>query len=209
MEPSRWRRWPQVFNRWRYNLYAPVYDRLAQAFAARRRRSIALLNPQPEERILLVAAGTGLDLDFMVRCRHLVAIDISDGMLARLRAHAATLGMEVDARVMDAQALEFADASFDAVVLHLALAVVPDPRACIREVERVLKPGGRVAVFDKFLHDDQRPSLLRSAGNLLSRVIATDINRRLADILAGCRLRKVHDEDAGLGGFFRIAILRK
>ncbi|AVG15528.1 MULTISPECIES: class I SAM-dependent methyltransferase [Chromobacteriaceae] len=204
-----WRECANRFNRWRYDLYAPVYDKVAQGFARHRRRSIGLLNPQPDERLLLVGAGTGLDLDFLVRCRHVAAIDIAPAMLARLRERAAKLGMEVDARVMDGQKLDFPDASFDAVALHLTLAVVPDPRACLLEVERVLKPGGRVVVFDKFLADGGRAPLWRRAGNLLARAVATDINRRLGDIVSVTKLQPFHDEDAGFGGFLRIVLLRK
>ncbi|UTH75599.1 class I SAM-dependent methyltransferase [Chromobacterium sp. IIBBL 290-4] len=204
-----WRDWSTRFNRWRYDLYAPLYDKVAQGFAAARRRSIGLLNPQPNEQVLLLGAGTGLDLDFLVRCRHITAIDIAPAMLAQLRERAAKLGVEVRAEVMDGHQLAFPDASFDAVVLHLVLAVIPDPQACIREVERVLKPGGHVAVFDKFLADRKRAPLWRRAGNLLARAVATDINRRLGDIVAVTQLQRIHDEDAGLGGFFRIALLRK
>ncbi|VEB45802.1 Bacteriophytochrome cph2 [Chromobacterium violaceum] len=106
-----WREWSTRFNRWRYDLYAPVYDKVAQGFARHRRRAIGLLNPQPDERVLLVGAGTGLDLDFLVRCRHVAAIDIAPAMLARLRERAGKLGMEVDARVMDGQRLDFPTAA--------------------------------------------------------------------------------------------------
>ncbi|KZE24969.1 class I SAM-dependent methyltransferase [Crenobacter luteus] len=196
-------------NRWRYTLYAPIYDRVAGAFARQRRRAIALLAPQPDERVLIVGAGTGLDLDYLLAQRALTAIDLTPAMVDALAARAAHLGLAVDARVMDAEALAFPDESFDAVVLHLILAVVPDPVACLSEVERVLKPGGRVVVFDKFLPDGARPGLARRLLNLIARLVATDINRRLADILAATRLTKIHDEDAGFGGFFRIALLRK
>ncbi|BAK74990.1 methyltransferase type 11 [Pseudogulbenkiania sp. NH8B] len=198
------------YNRWRYNLYAPVYDRVVAAFfAPRRRRAIALLAPRPDERILLLGAGTGLDLDYLQGCRRLTAIDVSDGMLARLRRRAARLGLEVEASVMDGQRLAFPDACFDAVILHLILAVIPDPVACLREVERVLKPGGRAVVFDKFLADRQRPVWWRVAANQLTRIIATDINRQLGVIVSQTTLHIEHDESAGMGGFFRIALLRK
>ncbi|QEL57396.1 class I SAM-dependent methyltransferase [Chromobacterium paludis] len=203
------REWATRFNRWRYDLYAPLYDKLAQGFAAQRRRSLSLLNPQPNEQVLLVGAGTGLDLDFLVRCRHVTAIDIAPAMLQQLKARAERLGMAVRVEAMDGQKLEFPDASFDVVALHLVLAVIPDPQACLLEVERVLKPGGRVAVFDKFLADSRRAPLWRQAGNVLARIVATDINRRLGDIVAVTKLQRIHDEEAGFGGFLRIALLRK
>lgn len=205
--------WPEFatrYNRWRYNLYAPVYDRVvASLFAARRRRSIELLAPGPDERILLLGAGTGLDLDYLQGCRGLTAIDVSDGMLARLRRRAARLGLILDVREMDGQRLDFPDAHFDAVILHLILAVIPDPVACLREVERVLKPGGRAVVFDKFLADGRRPGLWRASANLLTRLIATDIDRQLGVIVNQTTLHIEHDESAGMGGFFRIVLLRK
>jgi ubiquinone/menaquinone biosynthesis C-methylase UbiE len=147
-----WRRW----NRLRYTLYAPVYD-LALArlplFRRGRRRSLALAAFRPGERVLLVAAGTGLDLAYLPAGVAVVATDVTPAMLARLRARARALGRDVTAEVMDAARLAYPDASFDGVVLHLALAVVPDPVAAVRKAARVLRPGGRVAVFDKFLPD--------------------------------------------------------
>ncbi|HEU4558039.1 MAG TPA: class I SAM-dependent methyltransferase [Longimicrobium sp.] len=149
------------------------------------------------------------DLRYLPADVHVTATDLTPAMVERTRRRAAQLGRTVDARVMDAQALELPDASFDAVVLHLILAVVPDPAAAIREAERVLRPGGRAVVFDKWVPEGRRPSLLRRAANLVASAAATDITRRLGDVLAGTSFVVEHREPTGLGGFFSIALLRK
>ncbi len=65
--------------------------------------------------------------------------------------------------------------------------------------------------MDKFLGDDAHPSLLRRGADVVAGLLATNINRRMGDILtrAAAPLRVVHDEAAALGGFFRIILLRK
>ena len=197
-----------AWNRARYTLLAPLYDTFA-GFRPQRRRSLELLDARPGERVLVDGCGTGADLPFLPAGVDVVATDITPAMVERTKQRAAGLGRAVDARVMDAQALEFPDASFDAVVLHLILAVVPDPTAAIREADRVLKPGGRAVVFDKWVPDDREPSLLRRAGNLVSGVVATEITRKLGPLVQATGLRMEHHEPAGRGGFFSITLLRK
>ncbi|MET0400144.1 MAG: methyltransferase domain-containing protein [Longimicrobiaceae bacterium] len=197
-----------AWNRVRYTLLAPVYDRVA-GFRAQRRRSLELLAPRPGERVLVVGCGTGLDLEWIPRGVEVVAGDLTPAMVERTRARAGRLGRPVEARVMDAQALGVPDASFDAAVLHLVLAVVPDPVAAIREAERVLRPGGRAAVFDKWVPDDGAPSPARRLLNLAANLVATDVTRRLGDLVASTGLGVEHREPAGGGGFFSIALLRK
>lgn len=196
-----------AWNRRRYTLWAPFYDAVAR-FGRQRRRSIALLDLQPGERVLLVGAGTGADLPFLPADVHTLATDLTPAMLERARPRA---GAGVELRVMDGQALDLPDSGFDAVILHLIVAVIPDPAACLREAARVLRPGGRIAVFDKFLPDRARPGLPRRAANVVIGALFTDINRRLGDILrdSGAPLRVERDEPALLGGTFRILLLRK
>lgn len=203
--PFNTNRW----NRVRYSFIAPFYDAAARTLQSRRRRSIAMLRLTPGESLLIVGAGTGLDLPLLPEGVAVTAVDITPAMVQRLRRRAALLGMAVDARVMDGQALAFPDGSFDAVILHLILAVIPDPFACIREAERVLRPGGRLVILDKFLPDGQTPSAARRMANLVVGAIATDINRQLGSILANTRLQVERQEPAGLGGFFQMLLCRK
>lgn len=195
-----------AWNRLRYTLWAPLYDFVAR-FGRQRRRSIALLGLQPGERVLLIGAGTGADLPLIPAGVEALATDLTPAMLDRARPRVRP-GIEL--RVMDGQALDLPSESFDAVILHLILAVIPDPAACLREAARVLKPGGRVTVFDKFLPDGERPALPRRLANAVTRTLFTDINRRMGDILerSGAPLRVEHDEPAFLGGAFRIMLLR-
>ena len=198
-----------VWNRVRYSLWAPFYDHIDRFFRRQRRRSFEILNLQPGERALIVGAGTGLDLDFIPAGVEVAAIDITPAMIERLRKRAARLGLPVDARVMDGQALEYPDASFDAVVLHLILAVIPDPVCCVRETARVLKRGGRAIIFDKFAPDSGRLPLLIRLLSPFANILATNVTRRLGPILEGSGLRIVHQEPAKMGGLFRIALLQK
>jgi ubiquinone/menaquinone biosynthesis C-methylase UbiE len=98
--------------------------------------------------VLEVAVGTGLNLPFYPAHARLTGMDLSPAMLARARSRAAELGREVDLREGDAQALPFADGSFDTVVCTLSLCAVPDERAALAEMWRVLRPGGRLLLLD-------------------------------------------------------------
>jgi phosphatidylethanolamine/phosphatidyl-N-methylethanolamine N-methyltransferase len=195
------------WNRVRYTLLAPLYDRVA-GFKPQRKRSLEMLDARPGERVLIDGCGTGADLAFLPAGVEVTATDLTPAMVQRTRHRALILGRTVDARVMDAQALEFPDATFDAVVLHLILAVVPDPVAAVREAARVLKPGGRAIVFDKWVRDEADPSIGRRAANLVASVVATEITRKLGPLADAAGLRIEQRETLGRG-FFSIALLRK
>ena len=110
---------------------------------------------------------------------------------------------------MDARHLAFPDSSFDAVVMHLILAVMPEPERGLREAVRVLKPGGRIAVFDKFLKDEEHPSLKRQLLNAFAKPLFSDLNRRLGPLIAGTPLVIEHDEPVAFRGTYRVVTLMK
>jgi phosphatidylethanolamine/phosphatidyl-N-methylethanolamine N-methyltransferase len=199
------------WDRLRYTVWAPIYDVLASpvGFERARRTSIESLALGAGNRVLLVGAGTGLDLECLPKDVRVTAIDVTPAMLSRLERRATELRIPVDARVMDARALAFPDESMDAVIAHLVLAVMPEPERGVREIARVLKPGGRVAVFDKFLPEGERPSIGRRLLNLVARPLFTDLNRRLGQIIAGSGLEVIRDEPAAFAGWYRVITLRK
>lgn len=93
--------------------------------------------------------------------------------------------------------------------MHLILAVMPDPERGLAEAERVLKQGGRIAVFDKFLREDERPSVKRRLLNAVAKPLFSDMNRRLGPLVARTQLAVEHDEPVAFGGMYRIATLVK
>jgi ubiquinone/menaquinone biosynthesis C-methylase UbiE len=199
-----------AWNRLRYTLYLPIYDLIAdRIFRKYRKRSVRLLGADPDDAILILGAGTGLDLPYLQGFTNITAIDLTPGMITKLQHRAEKLQMPVKAQVMNGQQLSFAYASFDAIILHLILAVIPDPVACIKEVERVLKPGGTVMVFDKFLPDGSTPSLLRRGFNQVAGTLFSDINRSIGNIISSTSLIQELNEPAAFNGNFRIIRLRK
>lgn len=98
--------------------------------------------------VLEIAIGTGRNLAHYPAGTRLTGIELSPEMLAIARRRAAELGVDVDLRPGDAQALEFADDSFDTVIITLALCTIPDDRGAVREVHRVLRPGGRLVLLE-------------------------------------------------------------
>ena len=200
-ETAEHERLRSVYRRW-----APVYDRLlGSVFRDARRRSIAALALLPTHDVVLVGVGTGLDLPLLPAVRRAVALDFTPEML--VRAHKAPGADVRDLLLCDAQKMPLCDQSFDAAVLHLILAVAPDGAVVLRETCRVLRPGGRIAVFDKFASSD-RVSPVRIAVNAVTRWSGTNINRRLESMLANLPLDVVGEETA-IRGAYRLITLRK
>src|SRR5690606_2278345 len=102
-----------MWNRLRYSFWAPAYDAIAGAagFDEARRVSIARLGLAPGQRLLIVGAGTGLDLPHVPPDVDVTAIDVTPAMLRRLARRAEALGRRVTTHVMDARRLSFPDAS--------------------------------------------------------------------------------------------------
>src|SRR5258708_14807126 len=92
--------------------------------------------------VLEIAVGTGRNLEYYPPDVRLTGIDLSASMLDIARQRADQLGRQVDLRVGDAQALEFADETFDTVVFTLSLCSIPDDRKAVAEARRGLRAGG-------------------------------------------------------------------
>lgn len=112
---------------------------------------LALAAPAPGEAVLDVACGTGVVSVAAARavgpaCR-VLGVDLADAMVRASRQRAQELGLGHAAfERMDAEQLKLPDASFDLALCVLGLMYVPDPDAALRELQRVLRPGGRAAL---------------------------------------------------------------
>lgn len=194
-----------------YALIAPFYDAaLAAATRAQRKKSLAAL-PREPARVLLNGVGTGLDLPHLPPQHHYTGLDLTHAMLRRAVPRAAQLNFYCVQG--DAQCLPFADGSFDHAVLHLILAVVPDPAACLAETARVLAPGGSVLIFDKFLLPQQRAPLRRLINPLLRRV-ATRLDVVFEEVLEEAakiapELVLESNQPALASGWFRLIRLKR
>lgn len=99
-------------------------------------------------RVLDVACGTGTNFRYLPEDVELVGVDISPAMLSSARSQLDGLAIDGTLREMDAQALDFPDDSFDAVVSALSTCTFPDPVAALREMERVCKPDGTIRLVE-------------------------------------------------------------
>lgn len=196
-------------NIFRYSLYAPAYDWAASILNHSRKHSLEQLQVKKGDKVLMVGAGTGMDLYYLPVGCELVATDITPAMVRRIKKKNEHLQHDLQALVMDGQQLEYPDEHFDKIILHLILSVIPDPVKTIREAERVLKPGGRITVYDKFVRPLQRASLLRRFFNLFTSVLFSNITCRFETIISHTSLKVLSDHKADLGGNFRIILLEK
>ncbi len=185
----------------RYNRLAPIYDWLeafAEAFSFRRWRE-RLWEQVKGQKILEVGVGTGKNMPYYPPQAQVTAIDLSDRMVDRARDKAQRLGLEVDVREMDAQRLDFPDDSFDAAVATFVFCSVPDPVLGLRELARVVRPGGQIILLEHMRAEN--PSLGRLMdwlNPLVVRIMGANINRRTVDNVqrAGLKLEQVDDLSA-------------
>jgi demethylmenaquinone methyltransferase/2-methoxy-6-polyprenyl-1,4-benzoquinol methylase len=135
----------------------PTYDRAAAVLSLgqdpRWRRFLVSRVPDDAEQVLDVATGTAavaIELARRSPSRHVVGVDQSAEMLAAGRERLARAGLSarVELREAHAERLPFDDASFDALTFTYLLRYVDDPKATLRELARVVRSGGVVAMLE-------------------------------------------------------------
>ena len=156
-------------------------------------------------RVLEVGVGTGINLPFYPRDVQITAIDLSPRMLERARMRAKQLGVDVDLREADAQALPLPDASFDTVVATCVFCSVPDPALGLSELRRVLKPGGQLLLLEHVL--SHRPIIrqcMRLLNPMVVRMMGANIDRETIDTVSKAGFENLQVRDLWLDIFKRI-----
>lgn len=164
----------------RYDRVAGVYDMMEAGMerAAFRRWRSELWAGIEGTRILEVGVGTGKNIPYHPHGAHVVGIDLSPGMLQYARREAMRLKSDVELLEMDVEHLSFGDASFDAAVATFVFCSVPVPVEGLREIRRVLVPGGRLHMLEhvlsgvtglrQFMHF-LNPAVVRAMGANINR----------------------------------------
>lgn len=168
-----------------YRRYARYYDGFfGRVFAPGRKYTMRYLNAEPGRRVLEVGVGTGISLPEYREDVSIVGVDVSPEMLEIARRRVAEHGLShVEGLYeMDAEALEFADDSFDVVVAMYVASVVPNPERLIDECRRVCKPGGEVFIINHFASRNPVIRGLEKAIRPLSRLLGFRPDMELEDL---------------------------
>ena len=123
------------------------YQRVTETLVDIHERVVDALAPEPGVRWLDLACGTGAVAERAAAGGATVTgVDLAPVLIDTARERAAELGLEIDYRVGDCEQLEFEDATFDAVSSTCGVMFAPDHEASARELARVTRPGGRIAL---------------------------------------------------------------
>jgi phosphatidylethanolamine/phosphatidyl-N-methylethanolamine N-methyltransferase len=139
-----------------YRRWAGVYDTVFGGVSSRgRQKAVDLVNRLPGRDVLEVGVGTGLALPHYNRDKRITGIDLSVEMLkkARDRTRKDSLAHVHALLEMDAEATNFADQSFDIAVAMFVASVVPNPKALLQEMRRLVRPGGNILFINHFAAD--------------------------------------------------------
>jgi SAM-dependent methyltransferase len=143
--------WYQRFQAWALSLRSPRYDGLVAG------RKLALLS-RLRGTVLEIGPGAGVNLPFFRTDVRWIGVEANPFVHQYLENTATRLGRDIEVRIGDAEDLPVPSRSVDAVVATLLLCSVRDPAAALREVLRVLRPGGRFVFME---HVAARPRTLR------------------------------------------------
>ena len=154
-----------------------LYDLKESAGARRRAFAQRVLFANMGEQVLFVAAGSGLNFANFPPHRNIVAIDVNVEMLRRAEARSRSYEGTMELMEADVQKLPFQDASFDTVATASTFCSVPNPGQGLSELYRVLKPGGRLLMFEHVRSRNTLIAFEQDMMNLAMRFLGSDVNR--------------------------------
>jgi phosphatidylethanolamine/phosphatidyl-N-methylethanolamine N-methyltransferase len=169
-----------------YARLARYYDFLfGPLLAPARLAAVRAINALPGVEILEVGVGTGLALKNYAPGKRVTGIDMSSDMLlkAKERAFRRRLSNVQSLNLMDAQAMGFPDGRFDIAVAMFVASTVPDPRALIAEMRRVVRPGGTLLFVNHFTRENGGPAWWRQGSGALTARLGWRADFRMEDIL--------------------------
>ncbi|WP_409295491.1 class I SAM-dependent methyltransferase [Peribacillus sp. SCS-26] len=201
------------WNKFIYKLGSGIYDRFFNSglfLKARKQIFSEGIFKDEQQRILFVGVGTGADLELInAHMLDITAIDYSDAMLNKARVKFKNSSIKF--LNMDAQNMDFQEAQFDLVVASLVLSVVPDEDKCLKEMVRVLKPDGKILIFDKFTPKGKKLPLVKKFLRPLIQILGTDIGRDFEKLYENHKEKLSITEDVPIlfNGMYRKIILLK
>ena len=177
-------------------LYDPFFWLAERAGLSARRRALV---QQAHGRVLEIGAGTGLNLRHYADDAELVLSEPDAAMADRLRRRVAKRRRPATVVLAPAEALPFADGEFDTVVSTLVLCTVPDQAAALREIRRVLRPGGQLLFMEHIRSESPRWARWQDRLNTPWRAFAEgcNCNRPTLDVLDAGPLA-LHDVQRGV-----------
>lgn len=159
-------------------------------------------------RVLEVGVGTGKNMPYWPKDAQMTGIDLTPGMLEIARRRAKQLDVAADLRLGDAQALDFPNATFDTAVGTFVFCSVPDPVLGLRELARVVRPGGQVFLLEHVRSANPLLGALMDFVNpVVVRLMGANINRRTVENVrvAGLQVESVEDLRSGI---FKLIVAR-
>lgn len=132
-------------------------------------------------RVLFVAAGTGADFKHFPEGLEIVPIDVSAKMLGRAAKRASVYCGHLALAQCDVQRLPFPDATFNTVATSCTLCSVPDPLKGLRELHRVLQPGGKLLMFEHVRSANWLVACVQDLMTLFTRRCGPAVNRRTCE----------------------------
>lgn len=124
---------------------------------------------------IMIGAGTGNDFKFFPPNLKITAIDFSRKMLDKAKNKVQKSLSPIDLKLEDIQSSSFEDESFDSAITSCAFCSVPDPLKGLREIYRILKPGGVLAMFE---HTDSQNPAFRLALKIMNFLPGPDLTRK-------------------------------